>query len=481
MKNFFRFDEHQTSVRQETLAGITTFFAMSYIIFVNPSILSETGMPYQGVFAATVLSTAIATVLIGLIANVPYALAPALGLNTFFAYTVVFQMGFTWQEALAMVFICGLFNIVITVTKFRYVIIKAIPESLQHAISGGIGIFVAYIGLKNANFIDFIVSGSSIVSVNGNAMEAGQEVFEGGLQSIVTNGETLPALTTFMDPMVLIGLAGLIITVILLIKNVKGAILLGILGTTLISYFVNPDPILNFSFTQNSLQSTFNDFSIVFGSALGSEGLGSLFADPSRYPIILVTLFAFSITDVFDTIGTFIGTGVKSGIFNMSNQDGNNIKFERALFGDSIGTSIGAVLGTSNVSTFVESSAGIAAGGRTGFTSVITAFCFLLALFLSPVVSLVPAVATAPALIIVGIMMMSSFADIDWVNLEVAIPAFFASVFMGLSFSISYGIAAGFFFYCVVKGAQAKWSEVHPVIYVTVCLFILNFIVTNFI
>ena len=483
MEKFFKLKENNTTVRAEVIAGFTTFFAMSYIIFVNPLILSASGMPSQGVFVATCLSSAIATILIALIANVPYALAPGMGLNAYFTYTVVFALGFTWQEALALVFVCGVINILVTVTKFRQAIIKAIPESLQNAISGGIGIFIAYIGLKNANFIDFSVDPGSIVSINNKAYDVTQTAYEGGIFAVNANGNTNISLTTFTNPMTIVVLLGIILTVVLIVKKSKLAIILGILGTTAMAWVADPSILQNFSFESVSFGKTFSDFGQVFGVALGAEGLGKLLADPSRYPLILVTIFAFSITDVFDTIGVFIGTGKKSGIFSEEHEvvkeDGtvHNPKMERALFGDAIGTSIGAVLGTSNVTTYVESSAGIGAGGRTGLTSIVVAACFILSIFLAPIIGLIPGAATAPALIIVGIMMLSPFKEIEWEDMDEAIPAFFTSIFMGLVFSISYGIAFGFLAYIVVKTVKGKAKEVHPILWITVLLFIANFVI----
>ena len=226
IEEFFQLKENGSNFSTELIAGLSTFFAMSYIIFVNPAILSQTGMPYQGVFLATIISSALATLFIGLFANVPYALAPGMGLNAFFTYTVVFSLGFTWQEALAMVFICGLFNIFITVTKFRQLIIKAIPDSLQHAIGAGVGLFVAYIGVKNAGFINFTTEAANITAVNGQPFDATQSVFEGGLATINSTGSTLPEISTFTDLTSLLALFGLILTIILLLKNVKGAILI---------------------------------------------------------------------------------------------------------------------------------------------------------------------------------------------------------------------------------------------------------------
>lgn len=483
IEEFFQLKENGTNVSTELIAGLSTFFAMSYIIFVNPAILSQTGMPYQGVFLATIISSALATLFIGLFANVPYALAPGMGLNAFFTYTVVFSLGFTWQEALAMVFICGLFNIFITVTKFRQLIIKAIPDSLQHAIGAGVGLFVAYIGVKNAGFINFTTEAANITSVNGQAFDATQSVFEGGLATINSTGATLPAISTFTDQTSLLALFGLILTIILLLKNVKGAILIGIIAVSAVYVILNPEALATVNFDQSGLGAAFQDLGVTFGAAFGQEGLISLFSNPARYPLVIMTIFAFSLSDVFDTIGTFIGTGRASGIFTKEDIDNMNqssvmgTKLDKALFGDVVGTSLGAIFGTSNTTVFAESTVGISLGGRTGLTSVFTAIVFLLCAFISPFVGLVPGAATAPALIIVGIMMMSAIREIDWSSLEVAIPAFFASVFMAYAYSISYGIAAGFISYCIVKISLGKTKEIHPIIWVASFLFLANFVI----
>ena len=481
IRNYFKFDENKTTLATEIQAGITTFLAMSYIMFVNPAILSQSGIPAQGVFLATIFAAAISTLFIGLFANVPYALAPGMGLNAFFTYTVVFALGFSWQEALSMVFICGILNVLITITKVRKLLITSIPDFLQHAISAGIGIFIGYIGLKNAGFLQFTSDVGNIVSINGG--DPAVEPITGGVHTVVTNGGIVPELVNFTDPGVLIAIVGIVLTIILMLRNVKGAILIGIAATTILAFFTGVVDLGQVSFEDNSLAASFGELGQVFGVIFTSAGIPSLFRNVARLPIVLITIFAFSLSDVFDTVGTFIGTGIRSGIFSQEDQaalesgSGFNSKMDKALFGDSVGTIFGAILGTSNTTTFVESSAGIGAGGRTGFTSVVTAICFILAAFLSPIISLVPAQATAPALIIVGILMVSSLADIDWANFEAAVPAFFASVFMGLTYSISNGIAAGFIFYGIVKTAQGKAKEVHPIIWVSIVLFIINFIV----
>lgn len=468
MKDFFKLKENGTKVSTEIVAGLTTFFAMSYIIFVNPAMLSQTGVPWGGVFLATIIATVVGTLVMGLFANVPYALAPGMGLNAFFTYTVVFALGFSWQQALAMVFICGIINIIITVTKIRKSIIRAIPHSLQNAIGGGIGIFIAYIGVKNAGLLNF-------TSDPGHNV-----VLEGG--TVIADSSAVPALVTLNNPVVLLAIIGLILTIVLLILKVRGAILIGIIATTLIGIpmgVVDPSKIG----TTTGIADAFGALGITFGAAFGSEGLGSLFADASKIPLVLMTIFAFSLSDTFDTLGTFIGTGRKTGIFSaedekiMETSTGFKSKMDKALFADSIATSIGAVFGTSNTTTYVESAAGIAAGGRTGLTSVVTAILFILCILLAPVAGLVPAAATAPALIVVGIMMMSAFKEITWDDLDEAIPAFFAGVFMAFVYSISYGIAAGFIFYCIIKIFKGKLKEVHPILFVATLLFILNFII----
>lgn len=458
MEKFFKLKEYNTNVSTEIIAGFTTFFAMSYILFVNPSMLEQTGMPWGAVYLATIFASAIGTLVMALFANVPYAVAPGMGLNAFFTFTVVMKFGYTWQQALSMVFICGIINILITVTNVRKMIIKAIPESLQHAISGGIGIFIAYIGLINSGLIH-------------NSAQ-------------FTEGSTtlLPTLTDFKSPEVLVFIIGLVLTIVLLILKVKGAILIGIIGTALVGI---PFGVTVFNF-QNavSVGDAFSSLGETFGVIFTSAGIPSLFTGGAdKLVLALVTIFSFSLSDTFDTIGTFIGTGRASGIFTaedekkMEESAGFSTRLDKALFADSIATSLGAIFGTSNTTTYVESTAGIGVGGRTGLTSVVTAALFLVCIVFSPLASTIPSAATAPALIIVGIMMLSNFAKIKWEELEEAIPAFFGSIFMGLSYSISYGIAFGFISYIVVKYTQRKFKDVHPILLVSALLFIANFVI----
>ncbi len=453
LDRIFHLKENGTKLTTELIAGLTTFFAMAYIIAVNPSILSQAGMPWGAVFLATIIAAVIGTLVMGLFANVPYAQAPGMGLNAFFVFTVCFTLKFTWQQALSMVFLCGLINILITVTKVRKHIIRAIPQSLQHAISGGIGVFIAYIGLLNVGIIQFTPPPGTV--------------------------PTLPAIN---QPVLWVFLIGLALIVILSILKVKGAILISIVVTALIGIPLGVTKLgetVSFSEAAAQLPTT-------FGAIFTAEGLPSLFSDMAKLPLVLITIFAFSLSDTFDTIGTFIGTGRRSGIFsqededNMAQSTGFSSKMDKALFADAIATSIGAVVGTSNTTTYVESAAGIGVGGRTGLTSVVVALCFIASAFLAAFVSAIPAAATAPALVMVGIMMLASFKEINWTELEDAVPAFFSGIFMALCYSISYGIAFGFVFYCIVKIVRGKAREVHPILWVSTALFILNFVLLAF-
>ena len=446
MEHFFKLKENGTTVSTEITAGLTTFFTMAYIIIVNPTLLSQAGMEWGAVFLATIIASIIGTLIMGLVANVPYAQAPGMGMNAFFVYTVCFNLGFTWQQALSMVFICGLINLLITVTKLRKSIIGAIPPSLQNAIGGGIGVFVAYLGLLNVGMI----------------------TFESGV----------PAIATLNEPVLWLFLFGLVLTIVLLVCNVKGAILIGIVVSAVVGIpmgVTTTSDTVSFSEACAALPTTFL-------AIFTPEGLPSLFADAARLPLAIITIFAFSISDTFDTIGTFIGTGRRAGIFSeedekaMENQPGFKSKMDRALFADATATSIGALFGTSNTTTFVESASGIGAGGRTGLTSVVVAICFAVSAFLASFVRAIPMAATAPALVVVGVMMLSAFKEINWEDFSEAVPAFFAGLFMALCYSISYGIAFGFISYCVVRICRREAGKVHPIIWAASILFILNFV-----
>lgn len=481
MDKFFRLKESGTTVGTEIGAGVTTFFAMSYILFVNPQILGQTGMPQQAVFLATIIASVAGTLVMGLFANVPYALAPGMGLNAFFTYTVVMGLGFTWQQALALVFFCGIINIIITATKIRKMLISAIPVNLQLAISGGIGAFIAYVGLKNGNFLQFTSDASSILTVNGKAFNATQETFKHGIGSVVTNGSITPALEVFNSPALILAVIGLIVTVIFKVRKVPGALLIGILTTTVIGI---PMGVTNLHLASGySIGSSFHQLGTTFLAAFSSEGMGSLFAEHNRVILVLMTILSFSLSDTFDSLGTFIGTGRQTGIFSgkreleLEAQPGFKSKLDKALFADSIATGVGSIFGTSNLTTYVESSAGIGAGGRTGLTSVVVSILFLLSSLASPLLSIIPTAAIAPSLILVGIMMMSSFSKIPWHDFGEAIPAFMTSFIMAFAYNITYGIAAGFIFYCLVKTVEGKAKEVHGLIWIVSALFVINFAV----
>ena len=457
MERLFKLRENGTKVSTEVIAGLTTFFAMAYIIAVNPNVLTAAGMPWGAVFLATIIAAIIGTLVMGLFANVPYVLAPGVGLNAFFTFTVVKGLNFTWQEAMAMVFVCGIINVLITVTKLRKMIIRSIPPMLQHAISGGIGIFIAYVGLVDIGIIHFTPD---------NSARSGANI----------------SLATLNSPTLILFLIGLFIAVVLTVLKFpgkwgvlnKGSFIIAMLATTVIGI---PMGITTMSHSVN-LGEAFGQLPQTFLAIFTPQGFPALFSNPAKIPLVLVTIFAFSLSDTFDTIGTFIGTGRRSGIFSqadeeaMENGKGFSSKMDKALFADSTATSIGALIGTSNTTTYIESAAGIAAGGRTGLTSIVVAVCFLLSAVLSPFVSAIPSAATAPILVIVGCMMMSAFGEIEWSDISVAVPAFFTSIFMAFAYSISYGIAAGFITYCITKVCRKEAKDVHPIIWGVAILFI---------
>lgn len=447
LDKLFKLKKNKTNVLTEIIAGLTTFMAMSYIIFINPLILSNTGMDYNSVYVATIMASMIGTLLLGVVANVPYVQSAGLGLNALFTYTICGTLGFTWQQALAMVFICGVINVLITFTNVRKKIIKAIPEFMQDAITVGIGLFITYIGIKSAGLIEFSVS----VVNNGIALAS----------------DVVPQLSTFNTAEVVLAVIGLIITAILVSKKVKNAYLLSIIYTTIIGLFLGvtklPD-FANYSFVP-SLEPTFLklDFSGLFTAKAGLI-------------VVFMTIFTLVISDLFDTIGTFIGTGKKAGIFTLDKEGNMPKNLEKALVCDSVATIIGSLLGTSNVTTYVESSVGIELGGRTGLTAVSAAICFFVSLFLAPLVACVPMAAIAPILIFVGLSMIENIIKIDWKDIVVAIPAFFIIVMMPLSYSITTGIQFGFIFYVIVNLVNGKGKKISPIIYLFSVLFIVDFI-----
>jgi len=473
MDKFFGITKSGSSIRTEIVAGVTTFFTMSYIIFVNPAILSATGMNWGGVFVATIIASTIGTLVMGLIANVPFGVAPGMGLNAFFAFTVCIGLGFKWQEALAMVFICGIVEVIITVTKLRKAIIMCIPKSLKYAIGGAIGLFIAYIGIKNAGFLNFLydvsITPETFTFMSGDVMVApGYKMSGAGI---------VPTLSYFQSSGSLLALIGLVIIIVLMMLKVKGALLIGIVAATIIGIPMGVTQVPTKFFDLSAL-SGIKEVSFAF---FGDVGFASLFSGGRTF-IAIIVIFAFSLTDIFDSIGTFIGTGRKTGIFDDADEKalleakGFKSKMEKALFADAAATSMGALLGTSNATTYIESASGIAEGGRTGFTSVVIAALFLICLPLVSLFGMAPAQATAPALIIVGIMMAESFKGIRWDELDEAIPAFFTVTIMTFAYNISYGVAAGFFFYLIVKVCKREIKEIHPLLLGITILFVAYFV-----
>lgn len=455
MDRIFKLKDHGTNARTEVLAGLTTFVTMAYIMLVNPIILANTGMDQKAVFVATILATVVASFVMAFVANVPYALAPGMGLNAFFTFTVCIVMKIPWQQALGIVFICGLINVIITLTKVRKMIIFAIPQSLQYAISGGIGLFIAYIGFMDARFLDFTPNSQASAS--------------GSFSNVV------PALANFTDKAAVLALIGLVIIVVLMLLKIKGSIIIGVLAATVIGIPMGVTQIPQItaaSFIPPSIAPTFFKLDII-----------GLFSDPSQLAKILMLILSFSLADTFDTIGTFLGTGRRTGIFDSKDEEsltkgkGLTSKLDKALFADAAATSVGALLGTSNTTTYIESAAGIEAGGKTGMTSAVVGILFLLSLFLSPVALMVPGAAIAPALIVVGILMMEAIAKVKWNNFEDAAAAFFTAVVMPFTYSIATGVAAGFIFYVLVKIVKGKAKEVHPIMYIVTALFLLKYVI----
>ena len=443
----FKLKENKTNIITELLAGLTTFMAVSYIIFINPMILSNTGMDYNSVYMATILASAIGTLLIGLVANVPYVQSAGLGLNALFTYTLCGTLGFTWQQSLAMVFICGLLNVLITVTSIRKKIIKAIPNFMQEAITVGIGLFITYIGIKSAGLIEFSVS---LVN-NGIALAS----------------DVVPQISTLNTPEVILALIGILITGGLLSKKVKNAYLISIIYTTIIGLFLGVTKLPDFS--------NYTFLPSLSPTLFKLDFLG-LFTAKAGIVVVIMTIFTLVISDLFDTIGTFIGTGKKAGIFKIDKEGNMPKNLEKALICDSTATMIGSLLGTSNVTTYVESSVGIEAGGRTGLTAVSASLCFLLSLLLAPFVACVPMAAIAPILIYVGLSMIENIVKIDWQDKLISIPAFFIIVMMPLSYSITTGIQFGFILYILVNVLNGKAKNVSPIIYIFTIIFIIDFI-----
>ncbi|MBQ1180633.1 MAG: NCS2 family permease [Treponema sp.] len=441
MKNIFKITENNTTIGKEIIGGITSFLAMAYILALNPSILSDAGMNWNAVFTATAISAAFATLIMAFIANLPVALAPGLGLNAFFAYTVVIGMGCSWQLALTAVFIEGIIFILLSLGGIREAIINSIPESLKKAVAVGIGLFVTILGLVNAGILSK-ETGTFIGYVNFN----------------------------LANKTAIVALIGLIITIILYILKVPGAVLLGIVITTIIGipFAVTTVPE---NFSPIATPSTPHLFEFDFkGIVINQETQAFSWATLGQFLVILIT---FLFTDLFDTIGTLLGVTEQG---NLKDEEGNIKNVRGALLADSIGTVAGACLGTSTVTSFVESSAGVAAGARTGLASVVTAVLFLFALLFNPLFALIPSAATAPALIFVGFLMMKSVTSIKFEDPTEGIPAFLAIITMPFAYSISDGIAWGIISYVICKVTARKIKEIPIVTWILAIIFTGNFI-----
>ena len=427
LEKLFGLDKNVTRVRTEILAGITTFLTMAYILAVNPNILSATGMDKGALFTTTVVASAFATLLMAFYAKLPFGLAPGMGLNAFFAYTVCLTMGYSWQFALTAVLIEGIIFILLTVTNLREKIVDAIPVTLKNAIGAGIGLFISFIGLQNAGII-------------------------------VNNDATLISMGNITSGPALLGMIGLVVTSLLLVKGVRGALLFGILITTLIGIPMGITKFDGIFSTPPSIEPIFWQFE--WHNIFTKE--------------MIVVVFTFLFVDMFDTIGTLVGVTTKAG---MMDKNGKIPHLKQAFMVDAIGTTAGAMLGTSTITTFVESASGVGEGGRSGLTAFVTAICFLLSLFLAPFFLLVPGAATAPVLILVGLMMMSSVLKVNFADYSEAIPAFICIIFMPLAYSISDGIVLGMISYVLINLLTGKYKKLTIGMYILAAIFVLKFFV----
>lgn len=433
MERFFGFKEHGTSMKQEFLAGLTTFLAMAYILFVNTAILSDAGMDSGAVFVATGLSAAIGCLVMGLWAKYPIALAPGMGLNAFFAYSVVLGMGIPWQTALFGVLVSGVIFFILTITKIRETIINAIPTQLKLAAGAGIGLFIAFIGLKSAGIVQ----------------EAPPET-------------TIVALGNITAPTTLLAIFGILVSAFFMIRGFKGGIFYGMVLTSIGGIIVGLIAV------PGAIVSSIPSLAPTFGAAITH----TLVHPEVLTAQLLIVIFTFLFVDFFDTAGTLMAVANQAGLL----KDNKLPRANRALGADSVATVTGAILGTSTTTSYIESSAGVAVGGRTGFTSVVVAGFFIISLFFSPLLGVVTAQVTAPALIIVGVLMASALASIKWDKLEYAIPAFVTVITMPLTFSIATGIALGFILYPLMKIFKGEFKDVHPIMYVMFLVFISYFV-----
>ena len=439
MKKYFQFDELGTNYRREIIGGITTFLAMAYILVVNPITLTLADVPdlpnhlrmdYGAVFVATALSAAIGCLIMGLVARYPLALAPGLGLNAFFAYTVVLGTGTPWQHALGAVFISSMFFLVLTLTGLREKLINAIPIELKHAVGAGIGLFITFVGLQSSGII-------------------------------VNNDATLVGFGDITQPNTLLSIFGIIVTVILMTRGVKGGVFFGMIITIIAGM------IFGLIDTPTKIVDTVPSLEPTFGAVFTS------FSDPSFYTAAMIgVILTFLFVDFFDNAGTLVAVANQAGFVKNNKLP----RAGRALFSDSIASVTGSVLGTSTVTSYVESSTGVAAGARTGFASLVTAICFLLSLFFFPLLQIVTSYVTAPALIIVGVLMVSSLGNIDWKDFAIAVPSFLTMALMPLTYSIATGIAVGFIFYPITMIVAGRRKEINPIMYLFFIIFVLYFI-----
>lgn len=435
LEKCFHLKQKGTTVKTEIIAGVTTFLAMAYILGVNPFILADAGMNPEAVFMATAVSSAIACLLMGFLANYPVALSAGMGVNALFAYTVCGAMGYSWQAALASVFVSGIVFVIISVTGIRKKIIDAIPVQLKLAIGAGIGFFIAFVGLKNAGII-------------------------------IANESTFVGIGNLADPTVLLAIFGVLVTIVCVVRKIPAGVFVGLIITALVGVILGLCGMANMP-TLTGLFTTHFDF-----SAAGAfvSGFGELFSNPFN---ALVVIFSFLFVDFFDTAGTLVAIGNEIGLVN---KEGELEGAEQALLADSIGTCVGAALGTSTITSFVESSSGVGVGGRTGLTAVTTGVLFILSIFISPLIlGLITNAVTAPALIVVGVMMAQQLKGIEWDDLVIAVPAFITVISMILTYSISNGIAFGFIAYAVAMVAAGKIKKIHPTVWVLMVIFIIYF------
>jgi adenine/guanine/hypoxanthine permease len=425
-ERLFKLSENNTTIRTELAAGLTTFLTMAYIIFVNPQILSEAGVPFSGALFATCLSAAVGSLMMGLLANYPFALAPGMGMNAYFAYTVVNSMGYDWRVALGAVFISGVVFLILTLARIRAMIVDAIPMAMKTSVAAGIGLFIAFIGLKNAG------------------------VIAAAPKTFVTLGDVT-------SPPALLALGGLVVTAALMARGYKTAIIIGVFLMTAVAIPLNLSKLPAGALQTPDVSSTFLKLDVGGALRLGA------------FDVIFIFLFV----DLFDSIGSLMGLGRQAGYLT---SDGKMPRVNRALFADAVAIIAGSIFGTSTVVTYIESSTGVSEGGRTGLTAVTVAALFVLAMFFAPVAGAIPPIAAAPALIIVGALMIGAVTSIRWDDMTEAIPAFLTMLAMPLTFSIANGLALGFIFYPLLKVLTGRWREASPLVYVLAGLFVLRYV-----